>query len=159
MTLLALIAAAIASSAPHLSAPTRTAYAGIILHAAHHAHVDPVLFVAIIENESHWRPAVVGGSKADPSIGFGQVRLRSYRACRVDLASEECAAVKSWLSTPAGNIAAMAAILKANRRLCGRRVERYLAGYQSGRCRPVKVTWRVLRRWRQLRHPHAKRKR
>ena len=152
MTLAALLAAAIAISSPHLSKHTRAAYAKAIAHDATRAHVDPMLVVAIIENESRWHTGAVGGSKADPSIGLGQVRLRNYHACAASLESKECRAVKAMLLTAAGNIHATVAVLKANRRHCGHRLERYLAGYQTGRCKPVRVTWRVLRRRRVLTH-------
>ena len=159
MTLPALLLAAITASAPHLSHHTRASYAVLINQAAHRAHVDPVLIVAIIENESRWQIHALGGSAGDPSLGLGQVRLRNYRACAGELDAPACTAVKNRLYTAAGNIAAIGGLLEANRKHCGKRVARYLAGYQTGGCKPKAVTWRVLKRYRALRRGKARRRR
>ena len=141
----------IAVSAPWMHKPQQRTYAKAILHTAHRYHLPPLLFAAVIENESHWHHSVVGGSKTSPSIGLGQIALRNYRACRKDLKSNGCKAIAARLSNGSANIAAMGAAFNANRKLCGRRLSHYLAGYQGARCKPVDVTRRVLRRMRQMR--------
>jgi hypothetical protein len=131
-----------------MRAPQRTVYAEAIVLAAHKARVPSLLLVAIIENESHWHTGAV--SPDGKTIGLGQVALGTYPACRADRESKACAAVRAMLFDGAANIAAMGTVLRANRKHCGRKISHILAGYQSGRCKPVAVTWRVLRRYRAL---------
>ena len=143
----ALVAAAILLSSPGIPRDQAERYAGAIERAAARARVPPVLLIAIIEHESHWSLRLVSRTG---DVGLGQIHLANYRACRPSLDSPECEAVKQRLYSGEENIAAMGGVLRANRRLCGPRLDRVLAGYQGRRCRPSSFTRAVLARWRAL---------
>jgi hypothetical protein len=127
--------------------------------------LDPLLLVAIVDHESHWRPSEISPDGED--YGLGQVRARFLSGCRDDedpvgAPSEACMASKARLLDGAYNIRHIAAILSANRALCVEKTgsaapDRYLAGYQGlnrveqGRyCEPGAVTAEVLGYQRKL---------
>lgn len=143
----ALVAAAILLSSPGIPRDQAERYAGAIERAAARAKVPPVLLVAIIERESHWSLRLVSRTG---DVGLGQIHLANYAACRPSLDTPECEAVKARLMVGTENIAVMGGILRANRKLCGSRLDRLLAGYEGRRCKPGVRTRGTLARWREL---------
>jgi len=113
--------------------------------AATRSHVPALLLVAIVENESRWRAGAYNRSGA---AGLGGVMPRGVPACAGQ--AIPCAA----LLNPDINLRAAASILRQNYRYCARTArpswERALAGYQTGRCGPIKLTATVVARWAQI---------
>jgi hypothetical protein len=138
MKLIAIIKAIIIT-APWLHNATSTYYAKLVNESADLFHVPPLLLVAIIEHESRWNPNAVNTKSG--ACGLGQV-LPYNGKCILGVRS---------------NIRASAGILHKNYVYCSTRGnykislwEKGLAGYQTGRCKPVKMTKTVLNRWQEL---------
>lgn len=138
---LAAIVLAIRLSAPWMSPATATGYGKLLASLERRYGIPPVLLVAIVENESRWRPGVWNASGA---AGLGGVMPAATLRCSG--APIPCPA----LLDPATNLTVAAGVLRANYRHCGRSWERALAGYQTGRCTPKSITRKVLARWRAL---------
>jgi len=120
-------------------------YAVLIDAAATRSRVPPLLLVAIVDGESHWNPRIMNARSG--AAGLGQVLTG---ACARSPTSEACRVSQAPLFDPETNLRRSAAILRGNWRLCGRTWEGALAGYQTGRCRPVPLTRTVAARWKAL---------
>lgn len=139
------IALAILATAPTMSTKVAHGYAVLVDAAARQSHVPPLLLVAIVEGESHWNPRIVNARSG--AVGLGQVLTP---ACARGPTSEACATSQAPLFDPETNLRRSALILRGNWRLCGQAWEGALAGYQTGRCRPVPLTRSVGARWKAL---------
>lgn len=148
----ALIAAAILLCQPSLPRVQVARYAEATARAAARNRVPPVLLVAVAENESRWHRSAVSAN--GEYVGLGMVRLRNYAACRDDLATPACQAVKAMLLDGASNLAVMAKVLRLNIDHCRRKghpgLAVGLAGYQGNGCKPTRLTRKVLARWKAL---------
>jgi len=136
---LAAMALAIVITAPWMAPKTSFYYAKEIKYASHAFSIPPLLLIAIIEHESRWNPNAVNTKSG--ACGLGQV-LPYNGKCILGARS---------------NIRASASILHKNYVYCSTRGnhkiglwEKGLAGYQTGRCEPVKMTKTVLTRWKEL---------
>lgn len=139
---LAAIVLAIRLSAPWMSAETATGYAKVLRAIERLNGTPPALLVAIVENESRWHPGV--WNRASGAAGLAGVMPSATPLCEGQ--PDPCPA----LLDPGVNLTVASGVLRANWRYCGRRWDRALAGYQTGRCRPIGLTRRVLARWRTL---------
>jgi hypothetical protein len=131
------IAAAIGLCAPTLPDAVVESYAETIQREAVEHEIDPLLVVAVVSNESHWKASADDGRGC---IGLGQVCLSGFEVCQTDRHGDECAAVRTSLLDPLQNLAATAALLGANRDYCRRRFREssaryWLQGYQGFRGR------------------------
>lgn len=155
----AILLAAMQLSRPEIPKAEALRYAGALNQMAQEAHIDPLLAVAIVHFESHWRPDRISQDNED--FGLGQVRARYWGACRDDLdplldPSEACLATKASLLDGVTNIRKMGSIIVANKTLCKDKVgsdkdPRWLAGYQGYNaperhewCKPGEKTQQVL---------------
>jgi soluble lytic murein transglycosylase-like protein len=128
-----LVAAAIAIVEPAMPPARQALYARVIDAEARHAHVDPLLVVAIVEHESRWRKAA--RSRDGQDYGLGQIRANLLPECRI-ASSRRCRATKHRLLTDAiYNLRRAIRILGAWRATC-KTPEATVTGYAAGRCSP-----------------------
>lgn len=161
-----MVAMAIGKTRPKLPYKTRVAWAKLLIKTAKKNDFDPFTGVAIVHNESRWRPAVVSADGED--FGLGQVRARYIKGCRRDIPaakdnSKSCAAVKARLLSPAYGIRSLGGAITKWRKTC-RKVtgkaalfKRWLHGYggmgqlaPSGRPIILCGMKRVGKTWRDL---------
>jgi len=150
---------AIRLSQPDVSEADAHRYATALHASAEQNRFDPLLGVAIIYNESRFRPRAI--SKNGEDYGLGQIRARYVGACRKDKnpvrrPSARCLDAKEALLEPEENIRRMGELISYHRKVCQRKVKsghhsRWLASYQGHNhprenrwCTPGKATWRVL---------------
>lgn len=114
-------------------------YAKLVNESAKRSNIPSLLLVAIVEHESHWNPYVVNPNSS--ACGLGQV-IPYNGKCYLE---------------PRMNLLVSGAILRKNYDYCKRFNKRRigswkagLAGYQTGKCKPVKMTKTVLSRWKYL---------
>jgi len=115
------VAMAIGQSRPSLAYKTRAAWAKLLINTARKYDFDPFTGVAIIHNESRWRPDTVSVDGED--FGFGQVRARYLAGCRSDIPaakdhSKSCAAIKARLLSPAYGIRSLGGAIAKWRKTC-----------------------------------------
>ncbi len=131
------IKTAIQLSNPYMPNSTAVAYAEILQAEAHKRSFDPIVVVAIVENESHWRSGLVSGLNKQ-CVGLGQHCLHVYAYCRdTEYKGAECQAKKAHLLNGGNNLIATAQAITTWRRYCrkltGRPVllHNWLFGYQG----------------------------
>lgn len=157
---LAIIVSAILLSRPELAREEAEVFAKVVQAEAKTRGFDPLTMVAIVHNESGWRPETVSSNGED--YGLGQIRARFVGACKNDSdplgsPSEACQAVKRSLLEAESNLRVMAQLITDNRKLClekakSQALPRWLASYQGLNfpkqkrwCVPGDKTWKVIK--------------
>lgn len=139
---LARIALAIQIMAPQLSTPIVKHYAGVMEHQARTRKLDPLLLVAIVAHESHFRSGLTYTATGELYVGLGQVRARNYRECQESIESEACKRRIVSLQDGGTNLVHAAIVLSNSRRFCTKKLRRaptvaeYLSLYQGYGGRP-----------------------
>lgn len=94
----AAIALLLASLAP--SIPARAEVAQALEQLTDEYQVGPELVIRYVRHESGWDPSAEHINSTDVYVGLGQVRLRNYAECAVDMRSTPClerrAALFDW---------------------------------------------------------------
>jgi hypothetical protein len=135
--------------------PPREEVAAHVRELARAGSFDPFTLIAVVENESRWRPTVIGGLG---EVGLGQIRPENFPECRgAGAGSEACDGVRQALLGWRYNLQVAARLLTTWREYCRRRVGSALAvywlqGYQgfdasrSASCGHVRerARWRAL---------------
>jgi len=165
---LAVIIAAFKLANPSLPADIAEGYAKTVQADAKKHHYDPYTPVAITWHESRVNSRIVKTVDGDTYVGLGQIRLQNFAACREDMESADCQAMKARLSVGAENLVMIGILIQQNRDYCRKKTGRtsfaaWLGGYQgySG-CSVTKIarmTWRVMhyRAWLERSVPRSMR--
>lgn len=113
---IAVIIAAIQLSNPGLSYPQVESYAKVVQEEAKKRHFDPFSLVSIIHFESWWRPGAVNPNGED--WGLAQAHVPTFPACRQDMESDACKAIKQRFLNPIYSIRWAAARITVSRDFC-----------------------------------------
>ena len=158
----AALSAVIQFVAPHLSEAVNANYTHIILTESRKKAIDPLLVIALVEHESHWRSGAISEDGED--FGLGQIRGRYEPACVKEFdpvgdPSTPCEEARMRLLDGSYNLKRTIATLAENRKLCRRILKQkvsqasVLASY-GGMNNPDEQVWcghkKMGRRWRQL---------
>lgn len=148
--------------APHLGEDVNKNYTHIVLTESRKRSIDPLLVVALVEHESHWRAGAISEDGED--FGLGQIRGRYEPACVKEFdpvgdPSTPCEEARMRLLDGSYNLKRTIATLAENRKLCRRILKQkvsqasVLASY-GGMNNPDAQVWcghkKMGRRWRQL---------
>lgn len=128
----AVIAAALELVAPKFE-PAAEASAHLRALAIQH-DLDPFTIIAVVRNESGWKPAAVNPKSG--ARGLGQIMPSNYPECRRAPASAECKKIKHALLDWKYNLSETARTMATWREFCGKKVGSRLAihwlpGYQG----------------------------
>ena len=148
--------------APHLGEEVNLDYTHVILTESRKRAIDPLLVVALVEHESHWRSGAISDDGED--FGLGQIRGRYEPACVKEFdpvgdPSTPCEDARMRLLNGSYNLKRTIALLAENRKLCRRILKQkvsqasLLASY-GGMNQPDDQVWcghkKTGRRWQQL---------
>jgi hypothetical protein len=128
----AVIAAALELVAPKFE-PAAEASAYLRALALEH-QLDPFTIIAVVRNESGWKPGAVNPRSG--ALGLGQIMPSNYPECRRAAAGPECTKIKQALLDWKYNLRETARTMATWRDFCGKRVGSRLAihwlpGYQG----------------------------
>lgn len=148
--------------APHLGEDVNIKYTHTILTESRKRSIDPLLVVALVEHESHWRAGAISDDGED--FGLGQIRGRYEPACVKEFdpvgdPSTPCEEARMRLLDGSYNLKRTIATLAENRKLCRRILKQkvsqasLLASY-GGMNHPDEQVWcghrKAGRRWQEL---------
>ena len=123
MNAVQLIVAALGLLHPEVERNHRVLYANIIAKEAQRSHRTSLELVALFEHESRFRSTVIGGTD-NQCVGWGQVCLHHFVACKEGFETPECDAKRKQLQNPAENARIAVDELEEWRTLCKQRTGR-----------------------------------